>query len=226
MASVVYGVTLATILPFVHVYTHGVTDVEYTNLYFALLFVLNGVFYNLKTPQGMLVIAAGLYKETRIQSTIQAAILLVGGVVLGFKFGLIGVMAASCLSNLYRCVDLLFFIPKTVTHLSVGPTLKNMIEMTSFAAAKTDNDPTRMGALLKIMPDGLSMVALDGYRIAQRNVSLEGNFEPKEMIIPEKSLTELARIIGDSDEDIKIIAAPGHAIFLLCLLYTSDAADE
>lgn len=32
-----------------------------------------------------------------------------------------------------------------------------MIEMTSFAAAKTDNDPTRMGALLKIMPDGLSM---------------------------------------------------------------------
>ena len=72
------------------------------------------------------------------------------------------------------------------------------------------------------MPDGLSMVALDGYRIAQRNVSLEGNFEPKEMIIPEKSLTELARIIGDSDEDIKIIAAPGHAIFLLetCKLVT------
>ena len=103
-----------------------------------------------------------------------------------------------------------------------GGVLKNMIEMTSFAAAKTDNDPTRMGALLKIMPDGLSMVALDGYRIAQRNVSLEGNFEPKEMIIPEKSLTELARIIGDSDEDIKIIAAPGHAIFLLetCKLVT------
>lgn len=42
------------------------------------------------------------------------------------------------------------------------------------------------------------------------------------MIIPEKSLTELARIIGDSDEDIKIIAAPGHAIFLLetCKLVT------
>lgn len=135
MASVVYGVTLATILPFVHVYTHGVTDVEYTNLYFALLFVLNGVFYNLKTPQGMLVIAAGLYKETRIQSTIQAAILLVGGVILGFKFGLIGVMAASCLSNLYRCIDLLFFIPKTVTHLSLGPTFKNMIEMLFMVAA-------------------------------------------------------------------------------------------
>lgn len=104
-------------------------------VHFALLFVLNGVFYNLKTPQGMLVIAAGLYKETRIQSTIQAAILLVGGVVLGFKFGLIGVMAASCLSNLYRCIDLLFFIPKTVTHLSLGPTFKNMIEMLFMVAA-------------------------------------------------------------------------------------------
>ncbi len=103
-----------------------------------------------------------------------------------------------------------------------GNVLKNMIEMTSFAAAKTDNDPTRMGALLKIMSDGLSMVALDGYRIAQRSVSLDGNFEPKEMIVPEKSLNELARIIGDTEDNIRIAAAPGHAIFYLegCKLVT------
>lgn len=128
MVSVIYGVTLATILPFVSVYTHGVNDVEYTSLLFALLFVSNGVLFNLKTPQGMLVIAAGLYKETRLQSTIQAGILVVGGIVLGSQFGLAGVMAASCLSNLYRCIDLLFFIPKTVTHLSIVPTLKSMAE--------------------------------------------------------------------------------------------------
>lgn len=91
--------------------------------------------------------------------------------------------------------------------------LKKMIETTTFAAAKTDNDPTRMGALLKILPDGLTMVALDGYRIAQRHMDLDGSFEPKDMIIPEKALNELARIIGDSDEDVRIIAAPGHAVF-------------
>ena len=76
----------------------------------------------------MLVIAAGLYKETKTQSTIQAMILVLGGVVLGYFFGLVGVMAASCLSNLYRCIDLLFFIPRMVTHLPVITSLRRMIE--------------------------------------------------------------------------------------------------
>lgn len=126
--SIVYGVTMATILPFIQVYTKGVNDVQYVNLLFAVLFVLNGVLYNLKTPQGMLVIAAGLYKETRIQSTIQAGILVVGGVIFGYLFGLAGVMFASCLSNFYRCIDLLFFIPKNVTHLPIFPTFRRMVE--------------------------------------------------------------------------------------------------
>lgn len=91
--------------------------------------------------------------------------------------------------------------------------LKNMIEMTSFAAAKTDNDPTRMGSLLRIRPGKLSMTALDGYRIAQRNVKISGDFAEKDMIIPEKSLVELAKIIGESDDDVRIVAAASHALF-------------
>lgn len=142
MVSVVYSITLITILPFVKVYTSGVNDIQYASVLIAVLFVANGILFNLKTPQGMLVIAAGLYKETRIQSTIQAAILLIGGVVFGAKSGLIGIMFASCLSNLYRCIDLYFFIPKTVTHMSRKNTLKNilitilMILVTYFTAPK------------------------------------------------------------------------------------------
>lgn len=94
-----------------------------------------------------------------------------------------------------------------------GVVLKEMIEKTCFAAAKTDNDPTRMGALFKIQKTGLNMVALDGYRIAIRRAKLPNDFEEREMIIPEKSLSEIAKIIGDSEEDIRIIATPGHANF-------------
>ena len=126
MVSVIYSITLVTILPFVGVYTSGIDDIQYTNLTLAILFVANGILYNLKTPQGMLVIAAGLYKETRVQSTVQAAILVIGGVVFGAKNGLIGIMFASCLSNLYRCIDLYFFIPKMVTHMTRKSTLLNI----------------------------------------------------------------------------------------------------
>lgn len=128
MVSVVYSVTLITILPFIEVYTQGVDDIQYTNILFAFLFVFNGILYNMKTPQGMLVIAAGLYRETRLQSTLQAGILVMGGIFLGYKYGLIGVMFASCLSNLYRSIDLFFFIPKYVTHMTKKETLKNIAE--------------------------------------------------------------------------------------------------
>lgn len=127
MVSIVYGITMITILPFIRVYTSDVHDIQYANMIYAVLFVINGILYNLKTPQGMLVIAGGLYKETRIQSTIQAGILVIGGIVLGYKFGLIGVMIASCLSNLYRCIDLYFYIPKNVTHTNKKNTLMNIL---------------------------------------------------------------------------------------------------
>lgn len=48
MVSVIYSITLVTILPFVGVYTSGVDDIQYTNLTLAILFVANGILYNLK----------------------------------------------------------------------------------------------------------------------------------------------------------------------------------
>ena len=80
----------------------------------------------LKTPQGMLVISAGLYKETRWQTVTQALIAVVGGIVLGITNGLTGIMVAMCLSNLYRDIDLICFIPKHVTKLKIGETVKTV----------------------------------------------------------------------------------------------------
>lgn len=112
LISVVYSITLIMMPSFISIYTSGVSDINYNMPLLGLLFVLNGLFYNLKTPQGMLVLSAGLYKETRWQTTIQGAIMLLGGIGLAIPWGIHGVLIASILSNIYRCIDLLFFIPK------------------------------------------------------------------------------------------------------------------
>ena len=127
LITVIYSVAFLLIIPFVRIYTRGVNDIAYENIILGSLFVLNGYLYNLKTPQGMLVKSAGLYKETRCQTTIQALILAIFGVILGSKYGLIGIMIASCMSNIYRDFDLWFFIPKYVTKLSVIYTLKRVM---------------------------------------------------------------------------------------------------
>lgn len=127
--TVVYAVTAIMIIPFVNIYTSGIHDANYNQPILGILFTLNGLLYNLKTPQGMLVISAGLYKETRVQTSIQALIIVVGGIILAPSLGLVGILIASCLSNLYRDIDLLFFIPKNVTKLPAKDSLYRILRV-------------------------------------------------------------------------------------------------
>ena len=92
--------------------------------------------------------------------------------------------------------------------------LKEVILKTIFAVAVTDNNPILTGCLLEIEKTGLTMVALDGYRMAVRRAPMENDYEEKKMIIPEKSLSELARILGDTEEEVRIDATSRHAIFM------------
>ena len=129
LICIVYSIAFVMIVPFVKIYTAGVNDADYVNVLIGFLFVLNGFLYNIKTPQGMLVLSAGLYKETRYRSLMQALLIIIVGVPLTFKFGIVGVLIGLSASNLYRAIDLLFFIPKYVTKLSVWLTLKKWLVM-------------------------------------------------------------------------------------------------
>lgn len=133
--SIIYTVTLVMIVPFVRIYTEGITDTNYLLPGLGVIFTINAFLYNLKTPQGMMVQAAGLFRKTRTQNTIQALILLIFGLILGHFWGIYGVLFASILSNGYRCVDLFIFIPKQVTHSSPLLSFKRagIMVMTSIA---------------------------------------------------------------------------------------------
>lgn len=127
--TIIYTTALIMIMPFIKIYTSGISDANYYLPAVGALFVLNGLLYNLKTPQGMLVISAGMYKETRWQSTIQGLVIIILGLLLTPKFGLVGILIASILSNLYRTIDLLIFIPKNLTKLPIKITLLRQIKV-------------------------------------------------------------------------------------------------
>ena len=124
--SIVYGLAFALIMPFVSVYTRGLSDANYYYPFLGAVIVLNGLLYNIKTPQSMLTVSAGMYKETRWRVTIQGLIIIVCGAIGGRVAGMIGIMLGSCLSNLYRTIDLIFFTPKYITHASP---LKSVLRM-------------------------------------------------------------------------------------------------
>ena len=115
--GMIYLIAFMTIQPFIIIYTRNITDINYNVPLIGFLFVLNGLLYNLKTPQGMMVGSAGLYRETRWQTTIQGGIALFIGVILVMPYHIVGVLIGLIASNLYRDIDLVFFIPKYVTHI-------------------------------------------------------------------------------------------------------------
>ena len=116
----VVGSAISLALPFVDLYAASASDADYHNPILCLLVIANVWLFHAKTPQGLLVIAAGMYRQTRLQTTVQALIVVGLGVPLAMYWGICGAMLASCISNLYRTVDLLVFSPRNITHDSPG----------------------------------------------------------------------------------------------------------
>ena len=92
--------------------------------------------------------------------------------------------------------------------------LKNMIKGTIFAVAQDETRPILTGVLFEIKDKNINLVSLDGYRLALKKAYTE-NENTINAVIPGKTLAEVSKILGDSDEEIKITFTPNHILFNL-----------
>ena len=77
---------------------------------------------------GVAGLAIGFASKRFIEDLIQGLIIIVFGFLLAPKYGIIGMMIANILSNLYRTIDLLFFIPRNLTKQSFAHTLFRQVK--------------------------------------------------------------------------------------------------
>lgn len=125
VSAVACGCAFSLILPFVDLYTGEFHDANYHNALLGFLVVLSVFLYHGKSSQGLLVIAAGMYRETRYQTCMQALLIVVLGIPLTICYGIVGTVAASCVSNLYRTIDLLLFEPLRISKDSLSSSFKS-----------------------------------------------------------------------------------------------------
>ncbi|AZR74304.1 DNA polymerase III subunit beta [Anoxybacter fermentans] len=84
------------------------------------------------------------------------------------------------------------------------PLFKEVIEQVKIATSTDETQPFLNGALLKITGNELIMASTNSYRLAHRMIQLENGIDGQvEVIIPNKTLDEMVRILGD-DEDSSI----------------------
>ena len=101
-------------------------------------------------------------------------------------------------------------------------TLKNMIKKTIFAVSTDENRPIFSGCLFEIKNNKLNIVAIDGFRLALRNINLPVPVNDFKAVIPAKTLNEVIKILSDSFETVKIGVAKNQALFEMenCKLVT------
>ncbi|MBL4938395.1 DNA polymerase III subunit beta [Clostridium sp. YIM B02515] len=92
--------------------------------------------------------------------------------------------------------------------------LKNMIKGTIFATAQDEIRPILTGVKFEIDNGKLNLVALDGLRLALRSEPVE-NDNTISAVIPGKTLSEVSKILEDSEENVNITFTPNHILFNL-----------
>lgn len=93
-----------------------------------------------------------------------------------------------------------------------GALLKSMIRQTLFAIAESDAKPIHQGSLFSLENGILDVVSVDGYRLAVRREPVDFS-EDLSFVVPGKTLSELLKLIKDSDEPVEISAGRRHILF-------------
>jgi len=90
--------------------------------------------------------------------------------------------------------------------------LREAIGQVAFAAATDDTRPVLAGVQCSFNEDTLTMAAADGFRLAVRKLALTKPVSRRlDMIVPARSLQELARIVGDEEEPVEITVTPNKS---------------
>lgn len=90
------------------------------------------------------------------------------------------------------------------------------IDQVAFAAATDESRPILTGVLVRTRDQQVTLVAADGFRLAMRTIQVSAPVaHAVDCLIPARTLSELARIIGDTDAEVAMVYTPGgsHVLF-------------
>lgn len=91
--------------------------------------------------------------------------------------------------------------------------LRTLINQTIYAAATDGSRPILTGCLFELEENLLNVVALDGYRLAQRAAAVEYPGEAGKAVIPARALSEIAKTLGVEEDLVEISFSKTGALF-------------
>jgi DNA polymerase-3 subunit beta len=81
------------------------------------------------------------------------------------------------------------------------------------AASLDESRPVLAGVYLHIEDGVLIVAATDSYRLAERRIKLKGATGDLSIIVPVRTMQELVRILGDTQEELKVYVGDNQVMF-------------
>ena len=122
--TLIFGITGILIVPFVAVYTQGITDANYIVPIFAALLVFAQALFCLRIPYSTLILAAGHFKETQNSAILETVINIVLSIILVRHLGLVGVVIGTLSAVLYRTLYFVWYLSKHILKRRVSSFIK------------------------------------------------------------------------------------------------------
>lgn len=117
--NIIFTVCAFLIVPFVKIYTSGITDVNYVNYVFGYLAALSSALLIIRNIYQNIVLSAGHYKQATASAWIETLINIVLSLLLVVKLGLCGVMIGTVISLIYRTLYYIVYLNKNILNRKI-----------------------------------------------------------------------------------------------------------
>ena len=130
------------ILPFMQLYTRGVTDINYVDIYLPYLIIATQLLSNGRNSSSQIIEYAGHFKQTQWRSILESVINLSVSLACVFKFGIYGVLLGTIAALLYRTNDMIIYANKKILHRSPWKTYRRwLVNLALFIAITVLSKP-------------------------------------------------------------------------------------
>lgn len=109
-----YCIANLFILPFISLYTEGVSGVSYVDVYLPILFITVKLLGNGRTSSNMTIQYAGHFKETQNAALLESVVNIVVSLLCVWKFGIYGVLMGTIAALLYRTNDMILYANRKI----------------------------------------------------------------------------------------------------------------
>ena len=111
---IIYTLMAVFLLPLIQIYTSGINDAEYTNVFLLLLFVIMNLIANGKLPVNSIIEYSGEFEKTRSHAVWEMVINITASVVAIIYWGICGAILGTIAALIYRCIVTIHYSNKKV----------------------------------------------------------------------------------------------------------------